>query len=217
MNIAALTAVVALPSRPAPHAPEVATATIGPEYPWLARSASWLLPLSYMISSTMAPVLPHRLAEVGIGAPSSAIAALWMAARFATLFIMWRTDFWHGRWGTLAAAGVTMSGGLALVLLAATPSGIVAGLLLCGTGMGLTYYGALYYSMAVGHAAVEAGGAFEARIGVGMCVGPGLGILGHAAAGPARGGSATVVLTLLAVGLASRGALGPYLDARRRR
>jgi hypothetical protein len=217
VNVAASSVVFCLTPRPVSHAPDIASATIGPEYPWLARSASWLLPLSYMISSTMAPVLPHRLAAVGIGAPSSVIAALWMAARFATLFLMWRTNFWHGRWGTLVTAGVAMAVGLALVLLATTPAGIVAGLLLCGAGMGLTYYAALYYSMAVGHAAVEAGGAFEARIGVGMCVGPGLGIVGHAVTGSAHRDSATVVLTLLVVALVSRCALGPYLDARRRR
>ena len=94
---------------------------------------------------------------------------------------------------------------------------MVAGLLLYGAGMGLTYYAALYYSMAVGHAAVDAGGSFESLIGVGYCVGPLLGILGHAAAGPARAGSATVMLTWLVAAFASRGALRPYLEARRRR
>jgi hypothetical protein len=130
---------------------------------------------------------------------------------------MWRTGFWHGRWATLALGGVGLAGGLALVLLAQTPAGIVAGLLLYGAGMGLTYYAALYYSMAVGHAAVDAGGNFEALIGLGYLVGPMLGVMGHAVANPAGAGTATVVLTWLVTGLASRGAIRPYLEARRRR
>jgi hypothetical protein len=216
-NVAALIVLAALPSRPGAHATDAASVAVGPEYGSLARSASWLLPLSYVISATLAPVLPARLAAVGVAAPPSQVAALWMAARFATLFLMWRTGFWHGRWATLGLGGAGLAGGLALVLLAQTPATIVAGLLLYGTGMGLTYYAALYYSMAVGHAAVDAGGNFEALIGVGYCVGPMLGVVGHAVASPSSAGTATVVLTWLVTGLASRGAIRPYLDARRRR
>jgi hypothetical protein len=216
-DVAALLVLAALPSRPGAHAAEAASAAVGAEYSWLARSASWLLPLSYVISATLAPVLPARLAAVGVVAPPSQVAALWMAARFVTLFVMWRTGFWHGRWATLALGGAGLGGGLALVLLAQTPAAIVAGLLLYGAGMGLTYYAALYYSMAVGHAAVDAGGNFEALIGLGYFVGPMLGVMGHAVASPAGAGTATVVLTWLVTGVASRGAIRPYLEARRRR
>jgi hypothetical protein len=81
--------------------------------------------------------------------------------------------------------------------------------------MGITYYAALYYSMAVGHAAVEAGGNFEALIGLGYVVGPLLGISANALASPARAGSITVGLTWLVVALGSRGVIRPYLAARR--
>lgn len=216
-NVAALIVLWALPPRPGAHAAEAASAAVGPEYPWLARSASWLLPLSYVISSTLAPVLPARLAAVGVAVPPSLVAALWMAARFTALFVMWRTGFWHGRWSTLALGGAGLGAGLALVLLAQTPATMVAGLLLYGVGMGLTYYVALYYSMAVGHAAVDAGGNFEALIGLGYCVGPMLGVMGHVLGRPSGAGTATVVLTWLLTGIASRGAIRPYLEARRRR
>jgi hypothetical protein len=216
-DVVALLVLQALPARPAEHAPAAASAAVGPEYRWLAQSASWLLPLSYVISSTVAPVLPDRLAAVGVTAPPSQVAALWMAARFAALFVMWRTGFWHGRWSTLGFGALGLGGGLALVLLARTPAVIVAGLLLYGAGMGLTYYAALYYSMAVGHAAVDAGGNFEALIGAGYVVGPTLGLVGHAIAAPPRAGTATVVLTWIVSALVSRGAFRPYLEARRRR
>jgi hypothetical protein len=129
---------------------------------------------------------------------------------------MWRTGFWHGRCGTLAVAASALAGGLALVLLASTLPLLAAGLIIFGTGMGLTYYAALYYSLAVGQAAVEAGGTFEALIGVGYLVGPLLGILGHAAT-PARAAYATVALAWLVIAFACAGALRPYRAARRRR
>lgn len=212
-----LLGVLALPVRPGLHASEAATAAVGVEYPWLARSTQWLLPLSYVMSATMSPVLPHRLAAVGITAAPSVVAALWMLARFATLFTLWRTGFWHGRWTTLAVAGAALAGGMALVLMAASPPTLVAGLLVFGTGMGITYYTALYYSMAVGHAAVEAGGNFEALIGLGYVIGPLMGIGANLFAEPARAGSITVGLTWLVVAVGSRGVIRPYLRARRAR
>jgi hypothetical protein len=215
-NAGALLLVLPLPARPGAHAPEAAHAAVGPEYPWLSRSASWLLPLSYVMSSTLAPVLPHRLAAVGVGVlPESVVADTWLVARFLTLAVMWRVGFWHGRWGTLALAGLALVGGLALTLLAPTFGGVVLGLLLFGAGMGLTYYAALYYALAVGHAAVDAGGTFEALIGLGYCVGPALGLVGHTLGGGPHGG--TVALTSAAALLASAAALRPYLEARRRR
>src|SRR6185436_14721736 len=149
--------------------------------------------MAYVLCSVMSPLLPHRLAAVGGGSAGAFVAGLWMVARFATLLTMWRTGFWHGRWGTLALAAGALAAGLAAVMLASSLAGLAAGLLLFGVGMGLTYYAALYYSLAVGHAEVDAGGTFEALIGLGYCVGPLLGIAGHAA-GDARAGVTTVTL-----------------------
>ena len=112
---------------------------------------------------------------------------------------------------------MALAAGLGLLLLAPTVAGVVIGLLVFGTGMGLTYYAAFYYSMAVGHAAVEAGGGFEALIGVGYTVGPVIGLLGYGVASPAGSGSATVAFTLLAVLVASPGVIRPYFQARRAR
>jgi hypothetical protein len=217
VNLLALVALAALPRRPAPHGAEAAAAAVGREYPQLLRATSWMLPLSYLMSSTLAPVLPHRLAAVGSAVPSSVIAATWMAARFVTLLLMWRTGFWHGRWGTLLAGGAALAAGLAAVLLAPSLTGVVVGLGLFGIGMGLTYYTAIYYSLAVGHAAVEASGSFEALIGLGYCVGPLLGVLGHAVAGARGAPTATVGLVGVAAAIAAGAAARPYLVARRSR
>jgi hypothetical protein len=213
----ALLATRALPLHPAAHGQEAGQAAVGPEYPALLQAASWLLPFSYVISATLAPVLPHRLAAVGVGASASFVAAIWMATRFGALLVMWRSSFWHGRWETVGVASAALVGGLALVLLATSLPVLIAGLLVYGAGMGLTYYMSLYYSMAIGHGAVDAGGNFEALIGVGYCVGPLLGIVGQVVAGPARGDAATVALTWVCTALAARGVVRPYLQARRRR
>jgi hypothetical protein len=173
---AAWPAIWLLPPHPAAHEHQTAAGAIGDAYPVLLRAASWLLPFSYLVEAALAPVLPHRLAALGAGATAGLLAALWMAARFVVLLIMWRSSFWHGRWGALAAGGAALVAGLALVVLAPALSLLLGGLVLFGAGMGLVYYAALYYSMAVGHAAVDAGGGFEALIGVGYSLGPLLGL-----------------------------------------
>jgi hypothetical protein len=215
-GVAALAA-LALPTRPAGHPPELAATAVGAEYPALLRAASWLLPLSYTVAATLSPVLPHRLAAVGLRANESVVAALWMVARFTTLALMWRVGFWHGRWGTLAAAAGALVVGMALVLVGPGLPFVAAGLALFGAGMGLTYYAALYYALTVGHAAVDAGGGFEALVGVGYAVGPLLGLTGHAMAQARQADAVTMVLAAAVVLAASAGALRPYLEVRRRR
>jgi hypothetical protein len=232
VNAIAVAALFGLPARPGPHEADAAAAAIGREYPALKAAASWLLPLSYLMSATLSPILPHRLAAWGAVAPISVIAASWMVARFATLLAMWRLGFWHGRWGTLFAAGAALCGGLALVFLGTSLVQVVAGLLLLGAGTGLTYYAALYYTLAVGHAAVDAGGNFEALIGLGYFAGPLIGLcgqgLGPLVAGMVRGGeagaggaegarAATVALTWAAAAFFVARAIGPYAKARARR
>jgi hypothetical protein len=154
---------------------------------------------------------------VGGRPTDGAVAALWMVARFFTLAAMWRTGFWHGRWSTLGAAAAFLAGGMALVLLAPTVAALGAGLVVFGIGMGLSYYAALYYSLAVGHAAVDAGGSFEALIGLGYLAGPLLGLGAQAGGGAEHASRATVALAWLVTAVACAGALRPYLQARRAR
>jgi hypothetical protein len=217
-NAGAVLLCLFLPARPAPAGAEAASA-VGREYPFLLRAASLLLPLSYVMSSTLSPVLPHRLAALGSAVPASVLAATWMLTRFAALFVMWRVGFWHGRWGTLVAGAASLAGGLALVLVAPSLSMVMVGLALFGAGMALTYYAALYYALAVGHGAVDAGGNFEALIGLGYGLGPILGLAGQLVGGGSgpRAGTATVAFTWLVSAAASALALGVYLRARRAR
>jgi hypothetical protein len=139
-----------------------------------------------------------------------------MIARWLTLVVMWRTGFWHGRWGTLVLAATALLLGLTTILLAPSVVVVAVGLVVFGVGMGLTYYATLYYSLAVGHAEVDAGGTFEALIGAGYFAGPLLGIA-PAAAAPAHAGFATVALIWLAAAGGAAGGIRPYLAARRAR
>jgi hypothetical protein len=216
-SVAALAATFALPRYPGAHEPEAAQAAVGREYGFLVRAASWLLPMSYILCAVMSPLLPHRLASVGAGPAAAGVAALWMVARFATLLTMWRTGFWHGRWATLALGAAAIALGLATILLAPSLVVLAAGLLLFGVGMGLTYCAAIYYSLSVGHAAVDAGGNFEALIGFGYFVGPVIGLGAQAIATPAHATSATVGLAWLVAAGCGAAALGPYRAARRAR
>ena len=217
INVLALAATLALPARPAAHHEDEARAAMGPEYGALAKASTWLLPSSYVVSTTIAPLLPFRLAAVGVGSDGSVFAGLWMTARFLTFFAMWRTAFWHGRWGTLAAGSALLLASFAAILLAPTPVGLIAGLLGFGVGMGLIYYCALYYSLTVGHAAVEAGGLFEALVGVGSCVGPLVGTAGQWLGGPTHASVATLAVAAIVLSLGAPGVLRPYFTARKRR
>ncbi len=207
-----------LPREPARAEPEVARAAVGREYPFLLRSAGILLPLSYLMSATLSPVLPHRLAALGPGpVPASVAAATWMVTRFFTLGAMARLSFWHGRWSALFAAAVMLAVGLGFVLLASSFGVMVLGLALFGIGMALTYCTTIYYSLSVGHGAVDAGGGFEALVGLGYVLGPLVGLAGHALF-PARfANAATVVLTWSFALAGGALALRPYLAARRAR
>jgi hypothetical protein len=218
MNGGAMLSLLLLPQRPGTIHAETAGAAVGKEYPLLLACARWLLPLSYLMSSTLAPVLPHRLQALGETAlPESMIAAVWMVARFLTLAVMARVTGWHGRWGALFAGAASLAGGLALVLLAPALPAVVAGLALFGVGMGITYYASLYYSLSVGHAAVDAGGDFEALVGVGYVLGPIVGLAGRSAAGVGHGAVGTVMAASLVSALGGLLALQPYLAARRAR
>jgi hypothetical protein len=218
MNLLAVLTLAMLPASPPASEPEAAEFAVGAEYPLLLRAAGILLPLSYLMSSTLAPVLPHRFAELGPSiVPASVLAATWMVARWATLGTMARLSFWHGRWGTLLTAGASLAGGLVVVLLSTSTAGVVVGLALFGTGMGLTYGATLYYSLSVGHGAVDAGGGFEALVGLGYVLGPLVGLAGQSVATGARASFVTVVLALVCAAIGAGLALRAYQLARRAR
>ena len=212
-NVLALATLTWFPRRPAHHDPQLALEHVPAEYGLLLRSARVLLPLSYVLTSAMMPILPYRFDELGLEVWwETPAAATWTVVRFLAFAAMWRMAFWHGRWGTLLAGATAMTGGFALIVLAPSLPIILAGFGILGAGVGIVYYAALYYAMAVGRAAVEASGTHEGLIGAGYAVGPSAGLLGARAGGA---GIVGVVWALILV--AGVPALRPYLAARRLR
>jgi MFS family permease len=189
----------AFPERPAEHAPEQAHAHLAPQYPFLLRATRWVVPTSYVFVSVIGPVLPFLVRDLGIDeGMRTLVASLWMFARMLTVALLATRTFWHGRWSALAAGVLLLVGGFALAVLAPSATLLVAGLCAFGAGHGIIYYSSLYYAMAVGGAEVDAGGRFEALIGLGYVVGP---LVGMAAA-TSSAGLALTICGAGAVGLA---------------
>jgi len=214
------------PSSPGAHG-EPAEGDVPLVYVDLLRSARTLLPLSYVMAAGMAPLMPYRTEALGLtpamGPPA---AALWMIARPVAMTLMWRLGAWHGRWNTLTFAFVAMITGFALVVAGQNLALFIIGQCIFGAGMGAVYFAALYYAMAVGSAAVDAGGTHEALIGLGYSVGPLCVMLGlmlgartpDASWLPASWTSNAwiVIVMWIVIILGGMHALGPFLRARRR-
>jgi len=215
INLIAIVPLLYFARVPGHHDATISAAHMTAEYPLLMRSARVLLPMSYVLMSAMAPILPYKLADIGVQVHwETPASATWMIVRVLAIAIMWRLPFWHGRWGVLLLGGATMMIGFAAVVLAPGVPVILAAFVVFGVGMGINYYAALYYGMAVGHAAVDAGGAHEALIGAGYGLGPLAGMIATAAGG--GGGAIVGIVTGIMVAGAGPAVL-PYLRARRRR
>jgi hypothetical protein len=214
INVLGLVTLAWFGPRPGHHDPETADAHVGREYRLLLRSARVLLPLSYVLNSAMNPILPYRFEalEVAVWWETPATAT-WILVRVLAFVLMWRLAFWHGRWGTLLLGGAAMTGGFGLVVMGPSLPSMLVGFATFGAGLGVIYYAALYYAMAVGRAQVEAGGTHEGLIGSGYAAGPLVGLVGTAIAG----GLGVVVAVWTLVGLAAVPAIRPYAHAHRLR
>jgi hypothetical protein len=214
INVVALVVLAWFARHPGHHDPETADAHVGGEYHLLLRSARVLLPLSYVLSSAMNPILPYRFEALDVAVWwETPATATWTLVRVLAFVTMWRLGFWHGRWGTLLLGGLAMTGGFALVVMGPNLPFMLAGFATLGAGVGVIYYAALYYAMAVGRARVEAGGTHEGLIGAGYAAGPVIGLLGAAVAG----GLGIVLAVWTLVGLAGVPAVRPYGRARAQR
>jgi len=222
---AAMIPLVYFGRHPGAHDESLSSASIQDEYPLLLRAARMLLPLSYVLNSAMSPLLPYLFERVHLPQHwETMVASTWMWVRIAAMAVMWQLGFWHGRWGTLLLGGAAMTIGFGLTVLGFSLATMIAGLAIFGIGMGVVYYAALYYAMAVGRAEVDAGGTHEALIGVGYTVGPLTSLAGIGAADfthqvgvPFREGAAVVTVVWVLIGAGAVAVTGPYLEAKRRR
>jgi hypothetical protein len=220
----ALLPLMGLPRKPGSHDAELAAAAVQPEYPLLLRAARMLLPVSYVLNSAMSPLLPYLMNALHVDKSwQTPATSTWMWVRIGAITIMWQMPFWHGRWGTLVVGALSMTLGFGLIVMAQWLSLMLLGLALFGVGMGIIYYAALYYAMAVGRAEVDAGGTHEALIGVGYSIGPltGLASLAMMQAGAIEGepqfNRTVVAIVWLLILLAAIGVARTYRRAHRGR
>jgi hypothetical protein len=168
----------AFPQSPTLHDGETSTREVPPSYKRLLAGARVLLPLSYIINGTLAPLLPYVLTNLSIETFwQTPAVATWMIARVGVTSIMWRSESWHGKWSILWLAITAMAVGFIFIFAASGLLMLFLGLIIFGSGMGVAYYAGLYYAMSVGRAQFDAGGTHEALIGTGYAVGPTAGLL----------------------------------------
>lgn len=210
---------------PGAHDEGQSLAAVHAEYPMLLKAARMLLPLSYVLNSAMSPLLPYIFTRIAVEQEwQTTVASTWMWVRILAMTVMWNLGFWHGKWGTLLLGGVAMSLGFGIAVLAYSIPMLVFGLAIFGVGMGVIYYAALYYAMAVGRAEVDAGGTHEALIGAGYTVGPLAGLVGvsttqaaHSAGWDVWDGSILVGIVWMLIGVGAIAVTQPYRKARQAR
>jgi MFS family permease len=183
LNLVAIGVLPWYASNPPKHDEAVSNEPVPEGYRGLLQGARVLLPLSYVFNGMLAPLLPFVLAGIAIDIFwQTPIVSIWMISRVTATALMWRlgSDLniggWHGRWSVLWGALLAMGAGFVCTLCANALPMLILGLILFGGGMGVTYYAALYYAMAVGQAEVDAAGKHEAFIGSGYMVGPLIGL-----------------------------------------
>ncbi len=185
------------PASPPPHLEHGMPPAVPPVYRPLRAASRALLPTSYLLIGTIGPMLPYITSGIGV-APEwqTPTSSAWHGVRVIAMLAMWRLSFWHGRWATLAVGAALMAGGFLTAMGAGGVATLLGALAAFGAGHAVLYYASLYYAMSVGHAEVDAGGHFEALIGVGYISGPIASLVGMWLAG--EGGARGLVLALAA-------------------
>jgi hypothetical protein len=191
LHLVCAAVLAAFAPEPAPHVAEHHEPH-PPVYTRLLVVFRMLLPLSYVVSSALGPILPEMMRTMGVGqAWRPVLGSMWLVPRTISFAVLQRWQGWHGSWVMPVAGAALMLGGFGATVLSplvgdGTGVGVmVIGLALFGTGMATIYSAALYYAMEVGQAEVDAGGTHEALIGVGYTIGP---LCGLAATGAIASG-----------------------------
>jgi predicted MFS family arabinose efflux permease len=137
---------------------------------WLAN------PFAYIAINTFIPMLPTVAAKFQMSPMFAGfVCSLWCFVRLGTFIVLWRWTDWHYRFRWLAAAFAMLILSFAVILLSPNLIVLIAAQVFFGVAIGLIYYSSLFYSMDAGDTKGEHGGIHEAAIGLGNCVGPGIG------------------------------------------
>ncbi len=171
------------PSHPPKHLPEHTQPTPDVYVPLLTIFRVLLI-ASYIVLSALSPLLPIVEDKLGVNVHwKTPLASAWLTSRVFLFIFFERWHGWHGKWWTPWTGMGLMLIGFSACMMSPIAGGfglatLLFGLFIMGVGIAITYYGALYYAMAVGNAQVDAGGKHEAVIGLGYTLGPLCGLVG---------------------------------------
>jgi len=135
---------------------------------------------SYALLYVLAPLMPSLLARLSLPVTlATPVASILDAVRVVTFAALGTLLGWHGKrapmWLTLAA----LPTGFLLILLGNSLPLLIVGEVIFGIAAGFSYTSALYYALVSENASVDAGGAHESLIGIGIGLGPLSGLAGQ--------------------------------------
>jgi MFS family permease len=184
------------------HAPE-ATALKQPISPKTFLTMAWLAnPFAYIAMNTVLAVMPGLTNRFGLTAAEAGLfGSVWLFARVTAFGLLWRWTAWHYRFRWLLTAFLVLIASFVAILLSPSWPFAAFAQATFGLASGLIYYSSLFYSMDVGESKGEHGGLHEAFVGVGICVGPGVGAAALHFAPNSPNAGTWAVSTLLMAGL----------------
>jgi hypothetical protein len=132
----------------------------------------------FLLAPLMPEIFQRLRLDVALATPA---AALFDVVRVTSFIVLGQTGrAWRGRALPLALTALLLPIGFLMVLFGSSLGTVLAGEVVFGAASGFAYTAALSYAMVVKNASVDAGGAHEGLIGLGLGLGPLAGIVGYA-------------------------------------
>ena len=146
----------------------------------LLGSARWSMTGSYALLYVLAPLMPSLLAQLALPVTlATPVASILDATRVVTFGALGAIAGWHGKRTPMWLALGALPCGFLLILLGNSLPLLILGEVVFGIAAGFTYTAALYYALVSENASVDAGGAHEGLIGIGIGLGPLSGLAGE--------------------------------------
>lgn len=160
-----------------PERPDPATTR---RYRALLVSARWSMMGSCAMVFLLAPLMPtifiDRLGHAVQTAPG--LSSVMDVARVTAFVLLGVVVAWRGKVLPLGIGALGLPLGFMAILFAPTTVIAIGGQAVFGLCSGMVYYAAIYHSMVLHNASVEAGGKHESLIGAGFALGPLVGLAG---------------------------------------
>jgi MFS family permease len=183
LNVGAIVLALRLPERPLhlehSHPERPAEAELQTMRSLLG-SARWSMTGSYALLYVLAPLMPSLLAQLALPVTlATPVASVLDAVRVITFGALGALAGWHGKRTPMWLTMVALPAGFLMILLGGSLPFVIAGEVLFGVAAGFAYTAALYYALVADNASVDAGGAHESLIGIGIGLGPLSGLAGQ--------------------------------------